>query len=194
MIIVKKQFKRGPKKGFARERDSEFDQKMIDLRRVARVVKGGRRFSFRATLVVGNKKGRVGIGLGKGADTTIAIEKAVRQAKKSLVRVPINKNGSVPHEALGRFGSARVLLRPAGQGKGLVAGSSARVILELAGVKNSTAKTLSKTKNKLNNALATINAIQQLKATGTDKKASSNAEKNKDENNAKEDNKENNKK
>lgn len=169
MVMEKKQFRGGPKRGGRRERDTEFDQKMIDLRRVARVVKGGRRFSFRATLVVGNKKGDVGVGVGKGKDTMMAIEKAVRRAKKAMVHVVINKAGSIQHEVLGKFGSARVLLRPAGEGRGLVAGSSARVILDLVGIKNSTSKTLSKTKNKLNNALATMDALRQLKINKTNK-------------------------
>ncbi|MBI2628154.1 MAG: 30S ribosomal protein S5 [Candidatus Niyogibacteria bacterium] len=144
------------------EKSAEFEQRLIDLRRVARVVAGGRRFTFRATLVVGDRGGWVGIGTGKGADTTIAIDKAVRIAKKNLIKVPITKNNSLPYESKGKYGAAKVLLRSAPAGKGLTAGSSARVILELAGVKNATAKILSRTKNKLNNAKATLEAIKKL--------------------------------
>lgn len=146
-----------------RERDLEFDHKMIDLRRVARVMAGGRRFNFRAAVVVGDRRGRVGMGLGKGADTSIAIEKAVRQAKKKLVTAPITESGSIPYEVEGKCGSGKVLLRPAVKGKGLVAGSSVRVVLELAGLTNVTAKILSRTKNKVNNALAAVEAIKNIR-------------------------------
>lgn len=145
------------------EKGAEFEQQLIDLRRVARVMAGGRRFNFRATLVVGDRQGRVGIGTGKGADTTMAIDKAVRIAKKNLIKVPITGDKSLPYDSIGKYGAAKVLLRPASAGKGLVAGSSARVILELAGVKNATTKILSCTKNKINNAKATIEAIKKLK-------------------------------
>ncbi|MEK7596466.1 MAG: 30S ribosomal protein S5 [Patescibacteria group bacterium] len=145
------------------EKGAEFEQRLIDLRRVARVTAGGRRFNFRATLVVGDRNGRVGIGTGKGADTTMAIDKAVRIAKKNLIKVPITGNSSLPCDSIGKYGAAKVLLRPAPAGKGLTAGSSARVILELAGVKNATTKILSCTKNKINNAKATMEAIKKLK-------------------------------
>src|SRR3989344_2234674 len=91
---------------------SEYEQKLTDLRRVARVVAGGRRFTFRAAVVIGNKKGDVGFGLGKAADTSQAIEKAVRKARKSLIHVPLTKDESIPHEVYSKFGSARVVLRP----------------------------------------------------------------------------------
>lgn len=150
-------------KKFKREdRSSEFEQRLIDLRRVARVVAGGRRFTFRATMVVGDRQGRFGLAIGKAADTTMAIDKAVRIAKKNLIKAPLTKDYSLPYESIGKYGAAKVLLRPAPAGKGLVAGSSARVILELAGVKNATAKILSRTKNKINNAKATIAAMKKL--------------------------------
>src|SRR3989344_9538182 len=142
---------------------SEFDQKLIDLRRVARVVAGGRRFTFRAGLVVGNKKGDVGFGLGKASDTSKAIEKALRDAKKEFITVPLTKDRSIPHEVFAKYASARVLIRPAKAGKGLVAGGAARAVLALAGVENASVKILSHTKNKLNNARATIEALKQLR-------------------------------
>jgi small subunit ribosomal protein S5 len=154
----------GPRRDRPERERPEFEQKMIDLRRVARVVSGGRRFAFRATLVIGDRNGRVGLGLGKAADTTAAIEKAYSQAKKQLIRVPLTKTGSIPHESLGKYGSGLVLIRPAALGRGLVAGTSARVVLDLAGVKNATSKVLSRTKNKLNNARATLAALEGLRA------------------------------
>lgn len=149
-------------KNFGREA-AEFDQKMIDLRRVARVVAGGRRFSFRATIVAGNKKGGVGVGTAKAADTSAAIQKAYRQAVKGMVKVPLTKFASIPYDVLGKFSSSQVLIRPAPQGHGLVAGSSVRVVLDFAGVKNASAKILSHTKNKISNALAALNALSALK-------------------------------
>ena len=142
---------------------SEYDQKLIDLRRVARVVAGGRRFTFRAAIVIGNQKGDVGFGLGKAADTSQAIEKAVRQARKNLIFVPLTKDQSIPHEVYAKFGSARVILKPAKLGRGLVAGGAARNVLALAGVKNASAKILSHTKNKLTNARATLEALKMLR-------------------------------
>lgn len=142
---------------------SEYEQKLIDLRRVARVMAGGRRFTFRAAMVIGDQRGRVGLGLGKAADTSQAIEKAVRRARQNLISVPLTKDQSIPHEIYAKFGSARVILKPAKSGKGLVAGGSARTVLALAGVKNVSAKILSHTKNKLTNALATIEALKKLK-------------------------------
>ena len=143
---------------------SEYEQKLIDLRRVARVMAGGRRFTFRAAMVIGNQRGQVGFGLGKAADTSQAIEKAVRRARQNLISVPLTKDQSIPHEIYAKFGSARVILKPAKSGKGLVAGGSARAVLAMAGVKNVSAKILSHTKNKLTNALATLEALKKLKA------------------------------
>ena len=143
---------------------SEYEQKLIDLRRVARVMAGGRRFTFRAAMVIGDQRGRVGFGLGKAADTSQAIEKAVRRARQNLISVPLTKDQSIPHEIYAKFGSARVILKPAKSGKGLVAGGSARTVLAMAGVKNVSAKILSHTKNKLTNALATLEALKKLKS------------------------------
>ena len=142
---------------------AEYQQKLIDLRRVARVVAGGRRFNFRATLVIGNQKGDVGVGTGKGADTSLAIEKAFRVARKNLIHIPITKNKSIPHFVFSKYGSGRVLIKPAREGNGLVAGGAARTVLSFAGIENASAKILSRTKNKINNARAIINALGQLR-------------------------------
>lgn len=148
--------------GEVRER-SEYDQKLLDLRRTARVVAGGRRFSFRATVVVGNRAGKIGVGMGKGPDVASAMEKGSFQAKKHVIVIPINNKKTIPHEVTAKFRASRVLLRPAQEGKGLVAGGPIRVIAGLAGIKNLTAKILGRTTNKLNNARATIEALRKLR-------------------------------
>jgi small subunit ribosomal protein S5 len=143
-----------------RER-SEFDQVTVDVRRVARVMAGGRRFSFSVTVVIGDKKGRVGVGLGKGADTALAIDKAVRAAKKNLVMVARTNDGSIPHEVTAKYASSIVSIIPS-PGRGLVAGSAMRTVLELAGVSNVVTKILTRTKNKLTIARATVEALKSL--------------------------------
>lgn len=140
----------------------EFDNKTISIRRVTRVVAGGRRFSFSIAMVVGDKKGRVGVGIGKAGDTPIAIEKAMRAAKKNMITVSLNKKNSIPHPVEAKYSSARVVIMPA-PGKGVVAGSAIRVVFELAGIKEVSAKILSRSKNKLNIARAAIKALSMLK-------------------------------
>jgi len=154
--------RRGTRRGFGERVKPEFDQKVIDIRRVTRVVSGGRRFSFSVALVAGNKKGSVGVGVGKSSDTSSAIEKASRNAKKNMIKVKLDKNMSIPHEVETKFASTRVALRPA-PGKGLVAGSSVRNVLDLAGVKDVSSKLISRSKNKLNNARAAVEALKQFK-------------------------------
>jgi small subunit ribosomal protein S5 len=139
----------------------EFDSKAIDIRRVTRMMAGGRRFNFAVTLIAGDRKGRVGVFTGKGGDTTLAINKAINNAKKNMITVPLTKEGSIFHEVEAKYGSSVVTLRPA-PGKGLVAGSAVRVVLDLAGVKNTGSKILSRSKNKLNIARATILALKKL--------------------------------
>lgn len=139
----------------------EYDQKMIDLRRVARVVRGGRRFSFMMILVIGNRRGKVGVGVGKGGDVATAMDKAYRDAKKRMLEVNLTKNFSLPHETSAKFCSSRIVMRPA-PGRGVAAGSSARVIFNLGGIKDVSAKFVSKSKNKLNNARATMVALAKL--------------------------------
>lgn len=142
---------------------SDFDQKMIDIRRVARVMAGGRRFNFRVTVIAGNRNGEVGVGLGKAGDTASAIEKAFRQAKKNAIKVKLTKNLSISSETEAKFASSLIVLRPAPEGHGLVAGSSLRTVLDLAGIKNAIAKILTRSKNKVNIARATICALRKLK-------------------------------
>ena len=146
-----------------RNQKGDYEQKMIDIRRVARVVAGGRRFNFRVTIIAGNRNGEVGVGMGKASDTATAIEKAFRNAKKNITVVKLTKNLSVPHQSEAKFGSTRIILKPAQHGRGLIAGSSARTVLDLAGVKNVNAKIISRSKNKVNIAKATIKALKRLK-------------------------------
>ncbi|HEY6019368.1 MAG TPA: 30S ribosomal protein S5 [Candidatus Paceibacterota bacterium] len=142
---------------------SEFDTKMINIRRVSRTVAGGRRFSFSVALIIGNKKGKVGVGLGKAGDTTLAIDKATRDAKKHMITVNLTKDNSIKHDVSAKFNTSRVVLMPA-KGRGLVAGSSVRPVLELAGISNTVAKLHSGSKNGLNNARAAIEALKSLKS------------------------------
>ena len=142
---------------------SEYDQKMLSVRRVARVMAGGRRFSFSVALAIGDKKGAVGVGTGKAGDTALAIEKAMRDAKGNLLRLKLTKDMSLPHDVSAKYASSSVAIFPA-KGRGLVAGSSVRTVLELAGVKDVTAKILSRSKNQLNNARAAIEALRKLSA------------------------------
>ena len=156
---------RGPRRngGKREERQrSEFDSKTLLLRRVARVVAGGRRFSFSAAIVIGDRKGRVGVGIGKGGDTALSIEKATRDAKKNMITVKMTKDMSIPHDVMAKESSGIVEIRPA-PARGIVAGSSVKSVLELAGVKDVTAKILSPSKNKLNIARATVKALSRLK-------------------------------
>ncbi len=154
---------RRPRRGGRNERPrQEFEQKIVSIRRVTRVMAGGRRFSFSVSMVIGDKKGRVGVGVGKAGDTQLAIEKAARNAKKNMITVPMNKDSHIPHDVHTKYASSEVMIMPA-PGRGLVAGSSVRTVLELAGVKDVTAKIFSRSKNKLNNAKAAVEALKQLK-------------------------------
>ncbi len=138
----------------------EFDERMVHIDRVARVVKGGRRFRFRALVVIGDHKGRVGVGISKGADVTIAIQKATDEAKKNIMTIPLYK-GTIPHEAQAKVGGANILIKPASKGTGLIAGGVVRVVLEVAGVENALSKSIGSS-NKANVAYATIEALKQL--------------------------------
>ena len=156
---------RGPRRGPRPEREKpEYDQKTIAVRRVARVVACGRRFSFAVVIVAGNRKGKVGVGVGKAGDTSLAIDKAVRNAKKHMITLTLTKENSIPHETEAKYCSARVVIRPA-RGRGLVAGSAIRTVLSLAGVTNVSTKLVSRSKNKLNIARATIVALRPFVAT-----------------------------
>jgi len=140
----------------------EFKERVLDLRRVARVTAGGKRFRFRATLVIGDEKGRIGIGIGKGADVAQAVQKAKTNAKKFIFNVPL-KGRTILHEVEAKFSAAKVRLKPAISGHGLKAGGAVRTVLSLAGVRDITAKCLGRTPNKLTNALATMEALKKLK-------------------------------
>ena len=142
-------------------KDDEFDQKVIDIARVTRVMKGGKRMSFRACIVIGDRKGRVAMGLRKGADVAVAINKAITAAKKEVITVKI-VDGTIPSRVVAKFKAAEVLLRPAAPGTGVIAGGAVRAVLELAGVKNVVSKMLG-SKNKVNNVKAIMNALEQLK-------------------------------
>ena len=139
----------------------EFEQKIVDLARVTRVMAGGKRMRFRACVAVGNKKGKVGVGLAKGADVTMAISKAVNQAKKDMVEVPMI-NETIPHEVNQKTGAALLMMKPARKGRGIIAGGSTRIVLELAGVHNIVCKNLGTT-NKVNNARCVVDALRLLK-------------------------------
>ncbi|HDL75013.1 MAG TPA: 30S ribosomal protein S5 [bacterium] len=139
----------------------EFESKLLDLARVTRMTAGGRRLRFRSVIVIGDKKGKVGIGVAKGKDVAQSVEKATRLAKKNLIIVPITEE-TIPYEVISKFGAAKVLLRPQRKGRGLVAGGTVRVVCTLAGIKNISSKILGKTGNKLNNAKATIKALKSL--------------------------------
>ena len=143
---------------------SGFEQIVIDLSRVAKVTEGGKTLKIRVVVVVGNKGGEVGLGIGKGYDTSEAIRKAVNEAMKNLIKVPI-VNGTVPFEVKAKYKSAEVLIKPAKTGKGLIAGSIVRSILYLAGYSDVSSKILGVTKSNLVNALATLKALEKLAKT-----------------------------
>lgn len=140
--------------------EKQFDERVVHIDRVARVVKGGRRFRFRALVVVGDHKGKVGIGIAKGADVTSAVTKAVDVAKKHFVTIPII-NGTVAHESEVKVGGARILVKPASPGTGLIAGGVVRTVLEVTGISNALSKSLGST-NKINTAYATLGALQAV--------------------------------
>lgn len=161
-LVTRKQ--EGENRGSKRSsgRKQEMDSRLLDLARVTRVAAGGRRFRFRAVVVWGDKQGKVGVGVAKGSDVAQAIEKATRQGKKRAIIVPI-KDGTIPHEVQAKYGASRVLLRPQTGGRGLVAGGPVRIICEFVGIQNISGKFISKTHNKLNNAMVTIAALKKLR-------------------------------
>jgi small subunit ribosomal protein S5 len=144
-----------------KEKETEWQERIVQVRRVTKVVKGGKKLSFRAVLVIGNEKGRVGVGVGKASDVIGAVKKAVADGKKNLITIPITKDNSISHITTGQSGAAKVIVRPSAPGSGVIAGGSVRTILELAGIKNILAKQLS-SGNPLNNARATTIALLKL--------------------------------
>lgn len=145
------------------EKKEEFESKLLDLARVSHTRAGGRKMRFRAVVVIGNKAGKVGLGIAKGADVALAVEKATRLAKKNLISIPMVAE-TIPHEVEAKVKAAQILLRPQRRGRGLVAGGTVRVVCTLAGIKNISSKILGRTGNKINNARATVEALKKLKA------------------------------
>ena len=146
----------------SREKESEFQERVVQIRRVTKVVKGGKKLSFRAIVVVGNEKGQVGVGVGKASDVIGAVKKGVADGKKHLIEVPLTRANSIPHPATAMGGGAKVMMRPAAPGTGVIAGGAVRTVLELAGVKNILAKQLG-SDNPLNNARAAVSALAGLR-------------------------------
>lgn len=142
------------------QQDKEFDEKVIQVNRVSKKTKGGNQIGFSVLMVVGDKKGRVGVGLGKAPDVLSSIKKGIRKAKKNLITVPIKKD-TIPHDILVKFGAAKVMLKPAPKGSGIIAGGAVRSVMEAAGVKNVSSKVLG-TRNKASNVYCTIKALKQL--------------------------------
>nr|YP_010903924.1 ribosomal protein S5 [Hypnea musciformis]WCH56975.1 ribosomal protein S5 [Hypnea musciformis] len=145
-----------------KEQESNWNERVVQIRRVTKVVKGGKKLSFRAILVVGNEKGQIGVGTGKASDVIGAVKKGVADAKKNIINISLTKSNSIPHTVQGVSGAAQVIIRPSAIGSGVIAGGSVRTVLELAGVKNILAKQI-RSNNTLNNARATLNALSQLK-------------------------------
>nr|YP_010904124.1 ribosomal protein S5 [Caulacanthus ustulatus]WCH57375.1 ribosomal protein S5 [Caulacanthus ustulatus] len=155
MMIKKKNIKN-------REQENNWEERVVQIKRVTKVVKGGKKLSFRAILVVGNEKGQIGVGIGKASDVIGAVKKGVTDAKKHIINIPLTKSNSIPHPVNGISGAAKVVIRPSASGSGVIAGGSVRTVLELAGVKNILAKQL-RSNNTLNNARAALNALSNLR-------------------------------
>nr|YP_010902730.1 ribosomal protein S5 [Hypnea nidulans]WCH54585.1 ribosomal protein S5 [Hypnea nidulans] len=145
-----------------KEQESNWDERVVQIKRVTKVVKGGKKLSFRAILVVGNEKGQIGVGTGKASDVIGAVKKGVTDAKKNIINISLTKSNSIPHSVQGISGAAKVIIRPSAIGSGVIAGGSVRTVLELAGIKNILAKQI-RSNNTLNNARATLNALSKLK-------------------------------
>jgi len=149
--------------------DTDFEDKVIFIRRTAKTYKGGRRFRFGAMVVIGDRDGRVGLGLGKAREVPVAVQKGQYVARRSLIRVPISEPGTIPHEVLGAHGTSRVMLKPAGPGTGVIAGSVPRAIVELAGYRNLLTKELG-SRNQTNVAYAVIEGLKQLRTYADSKR------------------------
>ena len=150
------------KKNSKQREENSWEERVVQVKRVTKVVKGGKKLSFRAVIIVGNEKGQIGVGVGKASDVIGAVKKAVTDAKKHIVNIPLTKSYSIPHPIYGIAGAAKIILRPSATGSGVIAGGATRTVLELAGIKNILAKQLG-SKNSLNNARATLNALSNLR-------------------------------
>ncbi len=169
--------KRGPRRDDKPK--EEFEQRILDIARVTRVMAGGKRMNFRACVAIGDKRGSIAVGLGKGSDVTIAVNKAVNKAKKEMIKVPMIKE-TIPHAITCKLGAAKIIFKPASKGKGIISGGVVRTILELAGVKNVTTKTIG-TNNKVNNARCTIKALSSLRKVDNENKKGKDGKENKKE-------------
>lgn len=156
--------RRGPRRtgGMGRRNESQYDHEVLDIARVVRVVKGGRRFRFRASVIVGDRSGKVGFGMGKSRDVQSAIQKAQAQAEKNIVSITL-KESTIPHQIMAMYKGAQVQLRPARSGTGVIAGDVVRAVAELAGIKDLVSKVYGSS-NKVNNVQATLKALQALRA------------------------------
>ena len=153
-----------PKKGFkSRDNKVEWSERVVSIQRVTKVVKGGKKLSFRAVVVIGDEQGQVGVGVGKAGDVVTAVRKGVSDGRKNVISVPLTSSNSIPHKIDGRFGAAKLILRTSAPGSGVIAGGSIRTVLELAGVKNILSKQLG-SNNLLNNARATVNGLSNLRS------------------------------
>jgi small subunit ribosomal protein S5 len=150
------------KKNTKNKEENQWEEKVVQVKRVTKVVKGGKKLSFRAVLVIGNTKGQIGVGVGKASDVIGAVKKGISDARKHIINIPVTKYKSIPHPIEGISGAAKIILRPSATGSGVIAGGSTRTVLELAGIKNILAKQLGSS-NKLNNARATLNALSNLR-------------------------------
>jgi small subunit ribosomal protein S5 len=157
------------KRGRRGEEKSEFEQYILDLARVTRVTEGGKHMSFRVCIILGDRHGRVGYGVAKGADVQLGVEKAVHQAKKRMITVPIIKE-TIPHQVINKFKAAQVMLKPAPRGSGIIAGGAVRAVLDLAGIPNVSSKILGKTKNKIAIVKATFDALKSFKKVAPKKR------------------------
>jgi small subunit ribosomal protein S5 len=161
-MVKEREQRRGKGNKATKEKESDWQERVVQIRRVTKVVKGGKKLSFRAIVIVGNERGQVGVGVGKASDVIGAVRKGVADGKKHLVEVPLTKANSIPHPVNGLGGGAKVMMRPAAPGTGVIAGGAVRTVLELAGVKNILAKQLG-SGNPLNNARAATNALSSLR-------------------------------
>ena len=152
-----------PKKGYKRDKKPEWSERVVAIQRVTKVVKGGKKLTVRAVIVIGDEKGKVGVGVGKAADVITAVRKGVTDGKRNIVSIPLTTSNSIPHKTNGRFGAAKVLLRPSAPGCGVIAGGSVRTVLELAGIQNILSKQLG-SNNLLNNARATVQGLSTLRS------------------------------
>lgn len=161
-MAEQQQQQRRKKGNRTKEKESEWQERVVQIRRVTKVVKGGKKLSFRAIVIVGNERGQVGVGVGKAADVIGAVKKGVADGRKNVISVPLTKANSIPHPVNGIGGGANVMVRPASPGTGVIAGGAVRTVLELAGVQNILAKQLGSS-SPLNNARATVDALSSLR-------------------------------